>query len=111
MPNIANDSRRASAAKIVISQPREIDPAQPFGFVSNQGNEGCMSVESIQVSDATRRSDSPTQQTNASRNDMHERLLEVLCSTGADRDSVERETNLAAAIDSLQMLELVEVIE
>jgi acyl carrier protein len=43
--------------------------------------------------------------------ELRERILEVVCENGVDRDSVISGQKLAAEIDSLKLLELIEVLE
>jgi acyl carrier protein len=43
--------------------------------------------------------------------ELRERILEVVCANGVDRDSVISGQKLAAEIDSLKLLELIEVLE
>jgi acyl carrier protein len=42
---------------------------------------------------------------------LRERILEVVCENGVDRDSVLAGQNIAGKIDSLKLLELIEVLE
>jgi acyl carrier protein len=42
---------------------------------------------------------------------LRERILEVVCENGADRDSVLTANGMAGRIDSLKLLQLIEVLE
>jgi acyl carrier protein len=44
-------------------------------------------------------------------NELRERILDVVCENGVDRESVIAGQKLAAEIDSLKLLELIEVLE
>ena len=42
---------------------------------------------------------------------LRERILEVVCENGVDRDSALRTNGMAGRIDSLKLLQLIEVLE
>jgi acyl carrier protein len=75
---------------VPVNRRREWSVNQGFG------SEGCFARKGFAV---------------VNENDLREKILEVVCENGVDRESIMAGQQLAAKIDSLKLLELIEVLE